>query len=46
MTDGVAGDPGLRTSQQAIFPHDLVDQGGFARVRTPNHGNLQGPWRQ
>ena len=38
----ITGDPRFRSGEQAILAHNLVDQGGFTRVRTPYDGHLQG----
>ena len=38
--DGVAGDPGFRTGDQAIASDQAVDQGRFADVRPADHGKL------
>ena len=41
----IAGDPGLRPSQQPVFAQQAVDEGGFARVGPADNGELQRPGR-
>ena len=39
--DGIAGDPGLGTGQQAVFAQQLVDQRGLAGIGTPDDRQLE-----
>ena len=40
--DGVAGDAGFRTGEQAILAEQAIDQRRLAAVRPPDHGDVDG----